>query len=410
MVKSFLQSLLLGVLFLGGALTYSIPLQASRQMEVADSVIPSLIHRVGIDMIPGYIYQTRPFLRGRNQENKSIRTTFATHLKYSFQFGPNTRLGRLYPHTAQGIGVSFDTFFRKRELGQPFTVYLFQTSRICDLNPRLSFDYEWNFGVSTGWKYYLPVTNKENDVIGSPLNAHLYLALLLNYRLSHHWNLLLGIGGSHFSNGNTFLPNWGLNTVGVHVGVVRTLNASQSKVAKADVFVPSIFQPHLSYDLMVYGSSRQKKIHKTDDYLAFIAHGYYAVTGLNFSPMYHFNRYFRGGASLDIQYDASANIKDYMLDDPEESDRVHFGRPPLSKQLGVGLSIRGELVMPILSLNVGVGKNIFGRGSDLKHLYQVFGLKIRFNRELFLNIGYQLYKFKEPNGLMLGLGFTFHAR
>ena len=396
------------LLLLSGACLQCIPLKAA-EIDAADSV-PSFIHRIGVDMIPGYIYQTRPFLGGKNQKQEAIRTSFAAHLKYSFQFGPKTRWGRLYPHTAQGIGVSFDTFFRNHELGQPLTVYLFQTSRICSLSPRLSLDYEWNFGVSAGWKYHLPVTNKENDVIGSPLNAHLYLAFLLNYRLSDHWNLLAGIGGSHFSNGNTYLPNWGLNTVGVHVGVVRTLNACQSKVETANVFVPSIFEPYLSYDLMVYGTSRQKKIHKTDDYDAFIAKGHFGVVGLNFSPMYHFNRYFRGGLSLDIQYDESANIKDYMLDDPADSDEVRFGRPPLSKQLGVGLSVHGELVMPILSLNVGLGKNIIGRGSDLKRLYQVFGLKIHINQNVFLNIGYQLYKFKEPNSLMLGLGYTFNAR
>ena len=76
------------------------------------------------------------------------------HFKYAFRFGKESNLGRLFPHTYQGIGVSYHTFFSPVELGNPVSVYAFQGSRIAQLSPRLSLDYEWNFGASFGWKKY----------------------------------------------------------------------------------------------------------------------------------------------------------------------------------------------------------------------------------------------------------------
>ena len=66
----------------------------------------------------------------------------------------------------------------------------------------------------------------------------------------------------------------------------------------------------------------------------------FGIVGLNFNPMYNFNKYFRAGVSVDAQYDESANIKDYRVEESSSSD-VKFHRPPFHKQFAVGLSVRG---------------------------------------------------------------------
>ena len=63
--------------------------------------------------------------------------------------------------------------------------------------------------------------------------------------------------------------------------------------------------------------------------------------------------------------------------------------------------------MPIFSVNLGVGHNVLYKGEDTSKLYQILALKAFVSRRLFLHVGYQLSNFKDPNNLMLGLGYRF---
>ena len=90
-------------------------------------------------------------------------------------------------------------------------------------------------------------------------------------------------------------------------------------------------------------------------------------------------------------------------------EEVKFYRPPFFHQVSWGLSARGELVMPIFSINAGMGYNLFGN-TDAKNFYQVLALKIHLARSFFLHVGYQLNSFKNPNNLMIGFGYRFHDR
>ena len=94
------------------------------------------IHKVSAEVFPGYVFNTAPFFAGENAAGKPIDATLSTHLKYSFKLGKNTDLGRIYPNTFQGIGLAWNTFFNKKEVGIPTALYLFQNaskihSRLC---------------------------------------------------------------------------------------------------------------------------------------------------------------------------------------------------------------------------------------------------------------------------------------
>ena len=56
---------------------------------------------------------------------------------------------------------------------------------------------------------------------------------------------------------------------------------------------------------------------------------------------------------------------------------------------------------------MGIGRNILCKGEDTDSFYQIFALKTKLTDRLFIHIGYQLFKFKNPNTLMLGFGWSF---
>ena len=366
------------------------------------------IHRIGIEARPGYIFPTSSFFRGENLNWKPIENSLSLHLKYSFQFHPNTYNDRIYRGAYQGIGVGYYNMYEKPQLGNPLTVYLFQGARIARFNQRLSLNYEWNFGLSFGWKPFDEQTNPFNTVVGSKINAYINLGLMLNWRFAPRWSLTAGVGLTHFSNGNTRYPNGGVNLIGGRVGLMRTFGRDAADDRRAAVRRSDPFRPYVSYDVILYGALRKKGF--LQESRAYLIPGSFAVAGLNFTPMYNFSRFFRAGLSLDAQYDESANLKDHIANDYPLADELKFHRPPFKEQFAVGVSIRCEVVMPIFSINLGIGKNLIGRGDDTNSFYQVFALKADVARNVFLHVGYQLYKFRNPNNLMLGVGYRFNGR
>jgi hypothetical protein len=333
------------------------------------------------------------------------RKTFSAYLKYGFRFKPGSVLGDRYPYAVQGVGIAGNTFFNKEEIGNPIALYVFQSSRIATLSESLSLDYEWNFGASFGWKKYDEYTNPNNMVVGSRVNAYINLGILFDWRLTNQLNLKTGIGFSHFSNGNTSYPNAGVNTACGNIALAWDFSG-RNPVARTAT-PNSDFSRHMSYDVVLYCATRKKGFLMNDN-SAVIVPGSFAVTGINISPMYNFSKYFRAGLSLDAQYDESANISRHVANTSMPSDEdIRFHRPPFREQFAIGVSARTEIVMPVFSINIGIGRNLICKGSDTDSFYQIFALKTDIAKNTFLHIGYQLYKFKKPNNLMIGIGYRF---
>lgn len=378
--------------------------------EEADSLKRHrLSHQLEFNLRKGYLLNTHPFFGGENKFNEPMRSAGSVHLKYAFRFDPRSRWGSQYPDVYQGIGLACHTFRNREEIGVPWSAYVFQGAPIARLAPSLTLDYEWNFGVSWGWKKYDPQLNPRNMVVGSKMNAYINLGWLLNWQINNDWHLTAGVDVTHFSNGNTHYPNAGVNTVGGRVSLIRTFgtHSYQASVetrrkARAEI------ERYFSYDVVLYGATRRKGVIWPDDRV--LVPGAFGVAGININPMYNLNACFRAGISLDAKYDESANIKDHVVGDDRSAENIRFYRPPFREQFGVGLSLRAELVMPIFSINLGVGHNVFYQGEDLKGFYQIAALKTSITHRLFLHVGYQLRNFKDPNNLMLGLGYRFNGR
>ena len=250
-------------------------------------------------------------------------------------------------------------------------------------------------------------------MVGSRINAYINLGFFLNWAIDPQTHLKAGVDVTHYSNGNTRYPNAGVNTVGATVALTRYFGATSGKEVSGAPFslltdVPRDFRSRMSYDLVLYGATRKKAVYPANADPVLVS-GSFGIAGLNFTPMYSFSRYFRAGVSLDAQYDESANIGDHIVDGLvyPDADNIRFHRPPFREQFSVGLSVRAEVVMPIFSINLGIGRNILCKGPDTDAFYQILALKTHLTRRLFLHVGYQLSRFKDPNNLMLGLGWRF---
>ncbi|MBK1438629.1 acyloxyacyl hydrolase [Parapedobacter sp. ISTM3] len=392
------------------ALSLLCPLLAFGQASHQDSLVVTGLgrfdHQVAVTFRPALVMPSVSFFDGANQRRLPIKRSWSAHMNYSFGFPRGSLGSRVFSGTYQGIGVAYFDFGNRLELGSPVAAYMFQRSRIMRINSRVSLDYEWNFGLSAGWQPYHPMTNPNNIIVGSEVNAYLNAGLHIRWKPLRRWAVMGGIDATHFSNGNTEFPNAGLNTLGVKMGVLYDFSPPEPDDADQiyDRERPG-FPKHVSYDLVVFGSWKRTGV----DFLGTqVASPYkYAVIGAYFAPMYNFGYRFRAGVSLDAIYDGSANV--YTADYIAGTDQVFF-TPDRDRQMALGTSIRGEYVMPIFTISLGLGANVFHKGGDLRGTYQAIALKVRATRSLFLHIGHNLKDFREPNYLMLGLGYRFANR
>lgn len=332
---------------------------------------------------------THGFYNGWNPAHKPIRTGGTADM----QFGISDPSGGVY----QGFGVAAHTFFADDLLGTPATLYLFQGAPLMSLTESLALGYEWNLGLSCGWKDNAAVTV-------SPLNVYINVAALFTWRLDRYWDMTFGPEYTHFSNGDTKFPNGGANTINFRVGVRRRFQPAETitpeRIFAADSERKGITE-RLSYDLTLLGGWRADRTIDKDGLHIF--NKAFPTASLSFNPLYSFNGYFAAGPSLDLVYDRSADLL------VSEGSILEY--PSFLQQTSAGLSARAELRMPIFAVNIGIGYSLpltdYTRYSDLKALYGIFSLKAFMTRRLFFNISYRLSSVLYSHNLLFGVGWRF---
>lgn len=392
-----------------------------------------LIPQIGADYRGFYTFSSYKddILRQTLNTEGALATRIAqsAHLKLGFKFSPDTPQGRFFPGVWQGIGTGVNFFGNTRGLGNPIAIYAFQGAPIWKMSKGLSLFYEWNFGAAFGWKPCDGETTLSNLIVGSKVNAYINLCGGLLWQPVNNWNITLGIDLTHFSNGNTSFPNPGVNMAGLRLGISRSFGSNHRKFfpntiqstissdnihrencedSESDTSVSGDKKRKMTYDIMMYGAWRKRVYRGWSDPV--LLNGHFAVAGINFAPMWEVSRIFRAGMSADFQWDQSSNLKRYEKDQivdigATEMPMPVFYRPPFFSQVSCGLSARAELVMPIFSVNLGIGYNLVAP-PEQRASYQMANLKVRLFRGFYLNIGYQLLNFSRQNNLMLGLGYT----
>lgn len=352
------------------------------------------VHRIAADAVPATIFHTNDFLRGGNEETRTMNHDMIFTLKYAFMNHDEVRPGSIHQGAYQGVGLARHEF--NRWLSNPISVYLFQGAPIINFSQRVSLNYEWNLGMAFGWNAYDEETNPENKVIGSKVTAYIDVDMYLRWMMSRYLDFNAGFSLSHFSNGNTTYPNLGLNTCGIRLGMAYYINR---QLPSATPVVRESYPScrGLYTDVILYGAWKQGVGHQGDEY--YLLPGRYAVMGFNVNPMYRLNPWLSLGASLDGVYDRSASRENDYTEEPDHTFR---------RQVALGLSARSEFAMPYFSINFGVGTYLLGNRNNFRGVYEVLALKIHASRRAMVHIGYSLVDFKTPNNLMIGLGWRFH--
>lgn len=395
----------------------------------SESVVPSPVdsttfqHSLSLDVRSGFVTQHHDLFRGMNATGTPINASASAHIQYAFRFPSASRLGRIMPSAYQGVGVAPYTFFNHEVMGTPVAFYVFQGAEVARFSESLSLDYEWNFGASAGWH--------RNLVVGTKVNAYINLGLMLKWqpglcasafcRSLGGWTFAAGLDMTHFSNGDTTLPNVGTNIIGARISASRAFGATAGmaadggsearmdirrlrREARAELSRKS-FLKRTELDVILCGTVNAETITYQDK--EYKLDGKFGVAALHINPLYRVTPCFLVGPAVDVQYNEGINLADHVAGINPVTDEIRFHRPPFAEQLAAGLSLRVELQAPIFAVNLGFGHNIIYKGPELGGFYYLAALKTFVTGSLFMHVGLKVCDTESSNNLLLGLGWRF---
>ncbi|MGI6479540.1 MAG: acyloxyacyl hydrolase [Salinivirgaceae bacterium] len=203
----------------------------TRSQSVEDSLRPSIYFQAST--YTGYLYAHH-----RSMIYFIEDYTRGAQLRVGWRFNGSSDWEKAYRCPSAGVGYMISDFSNPSILGYGHAAFGYLDIPIIETN---RFVWNYNLGAGLGYvsKKFHSVTNPNNTAIGSHFNAFLLITSGIEYRPTSKTSLGLDFGLNHYSNGNTDMPNWGLNTFFVMFGAKHKLddrqklsNTTVSKVTK----------------------------------------------------------------------------------------------------------------------------------------------------------------------------------
>ena len=355
----------------------------------------------------GMVLKTNEAVKGDN----SIPYAQYAEVKFGYSVLGNRWKDIAYGMPYYGIGVGFYDFNRS-DFGRPVSAYLFYGARLYQFSQNVQLKYEWNLGVSFNWKTYDPVSNPRNESMGSPTNVYFAGNLYLNWILSRHWDLNVGLSINHVSNGATKMPNHGLNTVGAFVGL--TYNFDRDRVLREYnpfLTVPE-FRARFISDISVSATKRERRLDSSITRLSsdYIDHNFF-VMNMSYALLHMPGYKYRYGLSVDGIYDESADFTARKAGETEDGDEIvdiDYGKT--RNRFALGLSLRGDMVFPKFIVAVQAGYNVVHNNRYDKRFYQSLTVKVPFWQGMYGSFTVRSKALSKSQYILFGLGYTFEHK
>lgn len=159
----------------------------------------------------GNVMPTNTFVRVQNTDPDGLAHYFGAAVRIARQTTGTQLWQQLYDYPEYGIGFYSAQLRNTPNLGNPYAFYGFFNAPFFRIN-KLCLNYELGLGFAFNWKHYNPLTNPGNVAISADGSVYLDAGIDLKYAIGKRFELGVGYGFTHFSNGRIKLPNKGLNT------------------------------------------------------------------------------------------------------------------------------------------------------------------------------------------------------
>ncbi|RLD19208.1 MAG: hypothetical protein DRI71_12185 [Bacteroidetes bacterium] len=333
---------------------------------------------------------------------EGIDEVFGGSIEIGWQATGSNRYDALLGYPAFGFGFLTYGFPQTGILGKPNAFYLFLNAPFKRWN-KFSLNYILRLGMSYNWEPSDPVANPSHLALGSYRNLYISAGAEGQYLIGEQLSASFGVKFAHFSNGQSSLPNAGMNLLTPHIGIKYDFNGGdRPKYIKYP-------KPEFTEKGMVYyvtlGNGIRQIFFTPDSTTATLLPKQgvsYPVYNISMGAQYQFGWTGKLGGGVDFIYWGAYN-PDIELGQGNVVQAVEY---PFSDYLQLGIFISYEFVLNNISIIAQPGYRVIrkeykGMPTDF---YQHLGLKYHVHN-LIIGVGIRAVNFGQAEYIEWSLGY-----
>ncbi len=167
---------------------------------------------------------------GENLNEKVSYGYSAMDIRFAWHPSKDDSWTRDTGFSSYGVGFYTANVGDPQVFGNPTALYGFVNFFLSESGRRNVFEISPALGITYHLQPYNPETNPTQDAIGARMAVYFNLNFGAAYKLTRELDILYGIDFSHYSNGRSFTPNYGLNLFGFNAGMRYNFNQNQKKL------------------------------------------------------------------------------------------------------------------------------------------------------------------------------------
>jgi len=333
------------------------------------------------------IYYHQGLVIPKNQYINYLIQDNISAVELELAFHPNPEKKWVHQYAVNKIGL----IYYQGTLGNTISL-----GKVRSLVPFIQFEIKsWdNFHIDTNVglgiammsKYFDPVSNYANKLIGSKYNAHIKLGLEANYSFPR-FDISSGFILSHFSNGSRKHPNNGLNIITGKIGLNYKFGKTRQIAPKTHSF------NKLKNEFTAILNLSWKEKNEQDP------HTYY-VSSINLSYAKGINSIQRLGMGIDLFYDESVD-RGYWTRNPKTS---------FKDRISQAIFFSHELVIRRVSFITQIGfYTLYKTKPNSNPFYNRLGLRYKLSKHLLANFCLKGHLGKS-DFIEMGIGYTLNKK
>lgn len=306
---------------------------------------------------------------------------FAGELSYVLRGNGEKKWHNFYGKPEYGVSLFVGSVGNMELMGLYYGGFTFMRLPIIN-NEHYRLSGKLGVGLGVASKIYDP----EDSVlilsmgIGSRLNALVQLGVFNHFYFGDH-SFSLGFDMTHFSNGSTKVPNYGLNLPYISLGYGYTIKQRDQNIELTE----KVFDPYWEYGVMGIASIKQ---------INPVGGKYYGCYGLNLVG----RRYFKGSAGLELSFDFFS--KQAVLGYQPEVQKTQ------AEIIQLGLFAGYLMPMDQFHIVVGMGYYVRDKFQPEDPVYHRVGMRYVFNNGINLNLVLKSH-WARADYVEYGIGYTF---
>ena len=334
-----------------------------------------------------------------------INQVLGGNIELGWQTAGRNVYDRILGYPAFGFGFLTYGFPQTGELGEPNAFYMFLNSPIKRWN-RWSLNWILRLGMSYNWQPNDPVANPGHFALGSFRNLYISGGFEGEYLLGERSTIAAGFKFSHFSNGQSSLPNAGMNLLTPHIGYKYDFNGGKRPAYARNK--PGEFNDKSIEYYFTFGSGIRQIFFSTAGKSLAPQEGVsYPVHNISVAAQYHYTWAGKFGGGLDFIY-WGAYDPQYQIDQGGIIKKVNH---PFADHLQLGVFVSYEFVLANFSIYAQPGFRILrkeyeGMPTDF---YQHLALKYHVN-DLILGVAIRAINFGQAEYIEWNIGYRFRQK